>query len=63
MIEESEIVDIISHGSVNAKLYVGDCLILMDQFIESKLQVDMIFADPPYFLSNDGISCQNGLRQ
>ncbi|MGE0792873.1 MAG: site-specific DNA-methyltransferase [Candidatus Woesearchaeota archaeon] len=22
--------------------------------------VDMIFADPPYFLSNGGISCQNG---
>ena len=22
--------------------------------------VDMIFADPPYFLSNDGISCQGG---
>jgi len=23
-------------------------------------QVDMIFADPPYFLSNGGITCQNG---
>lgn len=22
--------------------------------------VDMIFADPPYFLSNDGVSCQAG---
>lgn len=22
--------------------------------------IDMIFADPPYFLSNDGISCQGG---
>ena len=22
--------------------------------------VDMIFADPPYFLSNDGISCSGG---
>ena len=22
--------------------------------------VDMIFADPPYFLSNDGITCQGG---
>ena len=21
---------------------------------------DMIFADPPYFLSNDGFTCQNG---
>lgn len=58
--KKSEIVDLISHGSINAKLFVGDCLDLMDQFIESNLQVDMIFADPPYFLSNDGISCQNG---
>ena len=24
--------------------------------------VDMIFADPPYFLSNDGTSCSNGKR-
>ncbi len=24
--------------------------------------VDMIFADPPYFLSNDGISCSGGKR-
>lgn len=23
-------------------------------------KVDMIFADPPYFLSNDGISCSAG---
>ena len=22
--------------------------------------IDMIFADPPYFLSNGGITCQNG---
>ena len=22
--------------------------------------IDMIFADPPYFLSNDGISCSGG---
>ena len=22
--------------------------------------IDMIFADPPYMLSNDGFSCQNG---
>jgi site-specific DNA-methyltransferase (adenine-specific) len=25
-----------------------------------KESVDMIFADPPYFLSNDGITCQGG---
>lgn len=26
----------------------------------SKKSIDMIFADPPYFLSNDGISCSGG---
>ena len=37
-------------------------LILGDSFkILTKMEpesVDMIFADPPYFLSNDGITCQ-----
>lgn len=40
------------------KLYVGDCLKEL-----KKLQpktVDMIFADPPYKLSNDGITCKSG---
>ena len=39
-------------------------LILGDSFKELKKieqkSIDMIFADPPYFLSNDGITCQNG---
>ena len=39
-------------------------LILGDSFkILTKMKpesVDMIFADPPYFLSNDGITCQGG---
>jgi site-specific DNA-methyltransferase (adenine-specific) len=35
----------------------GDCLELLDQF---KFKFNMIFADPPYFLSNGGISCQSG---
>ena len=42
----------------------NSALILADTFeILEKLQsesVDMIFADPPYFLSNDGISCSSG---
>ncbi|MCY4298846.1 MAG: site-specific DNA-methyltransferase [Flavobacteriaceae bacterium] len=50
----------ISFGEVDAGLYVGDCLLVMDQLIASEVKVDMIFADPPYFLSNNGISCQNG---
>ena len=39
-------------------------LVLGDSFkILTKMEpesVDMIFADPPYFLSNDGITCQGG---
>ena len=39
-------------------------LILGDSFeILKKMKsesVDMIFADPPYFLSNDGVTCQGG---
>ncbi len=35
----------------------GDCFELLPQF---KFHFDMIFADPPYFLSNDGISVQAG---
>lgn len=35
----------------------GDCLELLPQL---DFQFDMIFADPPYFLSNGGISCQSG---
>lgn len=35
----------------------GDTFELLPQF---NFKFDMIFADPPYFLSNDGISCQSG---
>ena len=35
----------------------GDCFELLPQF---NFNFDMIFADPPYFLSNDGISVQSG---
>lgn len=35
----------------------GDCIELLKQF---SFKFDMIFADPPYFLSNGGISVQNG---
>ena len=40
------------------KLIQGDSLKILKE-IESK-SIDMIFADPPYFLSNDGISCSGG---
>jgi site-specific DNA-methyltransferase (adenine-specific) len=39
-------------------LYNGDCLEIMSRLPENS--IDMIFADPPYMLSNDGFSCQNG---
>lgn len=35
----------------------GDCVELLRQF---SFKFDMIFADPPYFLSNGGISVQSG---
>ena len=38
-------------------LLKGDCIELLNQI---DFKFDMIFADPPYFLSNDGISVQSG---
>ncbi len=38
-------------------LLEGDCIQLLPQF---KFKFDMVFADPPYFLSNNGISVQSG---
>ncbi|WP_338630459.1 site-specific DNA-methyltransferase [Clostridium baratii] len=40
------------------RLYLGDCIKVMGGL--KKESVDMIFADPPYNLSNDGITCKNG---
>ena len=39
-------------------LYHGDILKVLNQFEDRKF--DLIFADPPYFLSNDGITCKSG---
>lgn len=38
-------------------LIQGDCVESLSRF---NFGFDMVFADPPYFLSNGGISCQNG---
>lgn len=46
------------YESDNFKLIQGDSLKLLKK-IKPK-SVDMIFADPPYFLSGDGISCSGG---
>lgn len=40
------------------KLYKGDNVDILSKLPD--LHVDMIFADPPYFLSGGGISCHNG---
>ena len=40
------------------KLYCDDCLERLKKIPPES--IDMIFADPPYFLSNGGITCHNG---
>lgn len=40
------------------RLLKGDCVEILNQARENS--VDMIFADPPYFLSNGGITCHAG---
>ena len=40
------------------KLIHGDSFEMLKQ-IKSQ-SIDMIFADPPYFLSGDGITCHSG---
>lgn len=42
----------------NFILYEGDCNKVLKKLDDKS--VDLIFADPPYMLSNDGITCQNG---
>ena len=42
----------------NATLFQGNCLDVLKHLDPES--VDMVFADPPYRLSNNGISCQNG---
>ena len=40
------------------KIFQGDCLEILAAIPENS--VDLIFADPPYFLSNNGITCHAG---
>ena len=46
------------YKSNNTVIFKGDCLEILTSIPENS--IDMIFADPPYMLSNDGITCQNG---
>ena len=42
----------------NFTLYNGNCLEILNEFKDNS--VDMIFADPPYFLSSGSFTCQAG---
>jgi site-specific DNA-methyltransferase (adenine-specific) len=44
--------------TLNFNLHYGNCLNILSTFKEKSF--DLIFADPPYNLSNGGISCKNG---
>lgn len=50
--------DNIYYKEENVKLYHGDCLTVLKDIQDNS--IDLIFADPPYFLSNDGITCKSG---
>jgi site-specific DNA-methyltransferase (adenine-specific) len=53
---------VVSNRDAGLYLYQANCLEIMDMLIAKYPQgcFDMIFADPPYFLSNGGITCQAG---
>ena len=53
---------VFSNDAAGVWLYQANCLEFMDRLIEKypEGKFDMIFADPPYFLSNGGISCHAG---
>jgi len=42
----------------NFTLYYGNCLEILSRLKENS--IDMIFADPPYFLSSGTFTCKNG---
>jgi len=44
--------------SESAAIFNGNCLEIL-RFIPEN-SIDMIFADPPYMLSNDGLTCHSG---
>lgn len=53
--------DTITPQISTSSLLKGNCLSLMDKLIKDGYsQFELIFADPPYFLSNGGITCKNG---
>ena len=48
-------------NEIYQKVLQGNCLEILDDFYNKNGEYfDFIYADPPYFLSNGGITCQNG---
>ncbi len=47
-------------GDGRVRLFKGDCVSVLDGLPAES--VDVIFADPPYFLSNGGTTCRAGKR-
>ena len=45
-------------GDRRFSLHQGDCREILARLPSES--IDLIFADPPYFLSNGGITCQAG---
>lgn len=58
IIDKNELKPFWSYG--NSEIYLGDCVDVLKQMPEKS--VDMIFADPPYNLSNDGFTVHAGKR-
>jgi len=62
MLTKNKILDKIKNKPYFVKesfvLYKNDCFKILEQLPENS--IDMIFADPPYFLSNGSFTCQNG---
>jgi site-specific DNA-methyltransferase (adenine-specific) len=48
------------HAGSGYRLIESDCVELLDRLPEAS--VDLVFADPPYYLSNGGTTCQSGRR-
>jgi len=47
-------------SDIGVRLYLGDVIEVLNQLPEES--IDLIFADPPYNLSNDGFTCHAGKR-
>lgn len=50
--------DVIHYKDDSFTLLLGDCISILKDIPDDTF--DMIFADPPYFLSNNGITCSGG---